>query len=280
MHYLENPRARKILLQKHNLLEGGVNKPTENAAALPETSAEDAGAEPEASTEQAPGKEAGADAENALASQAGEEPAAETAAEPSAETAAEPSAETAAKPDVDTALPHINNFYTTSTEDNNVRIWDLDAWQDMLKDKCPKLHLVPTEGDMTWDTEVMSLMVANTLPTGYTSAVHQFIAEHFDYGRNLVVIDLLSMKQAHCGFMILLCNEEEKARVAESERVADDDSIVRSNHIPTDLLCFDDQAGGMVHSPAEELDEYISQRVAKEWLFVGANIYDVNLLHT
>jgi hypothetical protein len=35
----------------------------------------------------------------------------------------------------------------------------------------------------------------------------------------------------------------------------------------------------MVHSPAEELDEYISQIVAKQWLFAGANIYDVNLLH-
>ena len=109
--------------------------------------------------------------------------------------------------------------------------------------------------------------------------MHLFLAEHFDYGRNLVVIDLLSVKKAHCGFMILLCNEEERACVAESERVADDGSSIRSNHIPTDLLFFDEIAGGMVHSPAEELDEYISQIVAKQWLFVGANIYDVNLLH-
>ena len=65
---------------------------------------------------------------------------------------------------------------------------------------CPELQLVPTEGDMTWATEVMPVMVANALPTGYTPAVHQFLAQHFDYGRNLVVIDLLSMKQSHCGF--------------------------------------------------------------------------------
>ena len=35
----------------------------------------------------------------------------------------------------------------------------------------------------------------------------------------------------------------------------------------------------MVHYLAGELEEYISQKVAKEWLFVGANIYDVSLLH-
>ena len=50
--------------------------------------------------------------------------------------------------------------------------------------------------------------------------------------------------------------------------------------ISPQICCFfDDIAGGMVHSPAEELDEYISQIVAKQWLFAGANIYDVNLLH-
>ena len=132
---------------------------------------------------------------------------------------------------------------------------------------------------MTWATEVMLVMVANSLPTGYTAAVHQFLAQHFDYGRNLVVIDLLSVKKAHCGFMILLCNEGEMARVAESKVVADDGSINRSNHIPTDLLFFYDQAGGVVHYPAGELDEYISQKVAKEWLFAGASIHDASLLH-
>ena len=224
MHHLENSRAAETLLKNYKVMHGRVG-------------AEDAFADKEEAA--AAAEETAANREDASAETAAEtaaEPAAETAAEPSAEpsaeTVAEPSAEPAAKPGVDTALPHISNFYTTSTEDNNVRIWDLDAWQDMLKDKCPELHLVPTEGDMTWDTEMMPLMVANTLPTGYTPAVHQFLAEHFDYGRNLVVIDLLSVKKAHSVFMILLCNEEERACVAESERVADDGSIASSGPYP------------------------------------------------
>ena len=106
----------------------------------------------------------------------------------------------------------------------------------MLKDKCPELHLVPTEAHVTYATEGMPVMVANTLPTGYTPAMHQFLAQHFDYGRNLVVIDLLSMKRAHCAFMILLCNAKERARVAESKRETDDGRTIRSNHVPTDLL--------------------------------------------
>ena len=36
MHHLENSRAAKILLQKHNLLEGGVDAPAQDAAAKPE----------------------------------------------------------------------------------------------------------------------------------------------------------------------------------------------------------------------------------------------------
>ena len=149
----------------------------------------------------------------------------------------------------------------------------------MLQSNCPELHLVPTEGDMPWATEVVPVMVANSLPTGYTAAVHQFLAQHFDYGKNLVVIDLLSVKKPHCGFMILLCNEEGRTRVAKSKVVADDDRISHSNAIPTDLLLFDDQAGGVVHYPAGELEEYISQKVATEWLFAGATIYGVSLLH-
>ena len=34
-----------------------------------------------------------------------------------------------------------------------------------------------------------------------------------------------------------------------------------------------------MHYPAGELEEYISQKVAKEWLFAGASSYDVGLLH-
>ena len=34
-----------------------------------------------------------------------------------------------------------------------------------------------------------------------------------------------------------------------------------------------------MHSPAEELDEYISEIVSKQWLFAGASIYDGSLLH-
>ena len=112
----------------------------EDATAKPEapvlgSTLKDATAEPEAPAEP---KGAGADAEDALADPTGEEPAAEPAAEPNGVPAAEPHAES--------ALPHINNFYATSREGSNERIWDLDAWQDMLQSKCPELHLVSTEG--------------------------------------------------------------------------------------------------------------------------------------
>ena len=127
---------------------------------------------------------------------------------------------------------------------------------------------MPIEGGMTWAT-VMPVMVANSLPTGYTAEVHQFIAQHFDYGRNLVIIDLLAMKKTHCGFMVLLCNEAERTRVANSKAVSDDGSTNHSNAIPTDLLFFDDLAGGMVHYAAGELEEHISQKAVKEWLFAG-----------
>ena len=107
MHHSQNSRAAEILLHKHNLLEGNVDTPAEDAAAKPEAHAEDAGAEPEAPPEEAPGTGAGADAEDALAGPAGEEPAADNA-----EPVAEPSAEPAAKPHAESALPHISNFYT------------------------------------------------------------------------------------------------------------------------------------------------------------------------
>ena len=64
--------------------------------------------------------------------------------------------------------------------------------------------------------------VSNSLPTGYTSEVHQFLAQNFDYGRNLVVVDLLAVKQSHCGFMVLLCNEAERTRVENSKVLAVD----------------------------------------------------------
>jgi hypothetical protein len=98
--------------------------------------------------------------------------------------------------------------------------------------------------------------------------VHQFLAQHFDYVRNLVVIDLLAVKHSHCGFMVLLCNEAEKTRVENSKVLAVDGSTHHSNAIPTDLLFFDDLAGGMVHYPADELDENISEKVSKKWLFM------------
>ena len=274
-------------MHSYNVMHGNIMKDAfaENPHTVTEPTAKEAA---EAATEEAAAK---AGAKEAAEAAAEEEAAKAVAAETTAneedasakadaeKPAAQPDAETAEESSAEIALAHISNFYSSSTEGDTGRTWDVDAWQAMVESNCPELHLVATEGDMTWDTEVMPLMVANTLPTGYTPAVHQFLAEHFDYGRNLVVIDLLSVKKAHCGFMILLCNEEERARVAESERVADDGSIIRSNHIPTDLLLFDDIAGGMVHSPAEELDEYISQIVAKQWLFAGANIYDGSLLH-
>ena len=109
--------------------------------------------------------------------------------------------------------------------------------------------------------------------------MHQFLAQHFDYGRNLVIIDMLAVKQAHCGFMILLCNEAERARVEKSKVVADDGKTSRSNHKPTDLLFFDDIAGGMMHFPAHVMDSYINDTISKKWLFAGATIYDVSLLH-
>ena len=59
------------------------------------------------------------------------------------------------------------------------------------------------------------------------------LAQHFDYGRNLVVIDLLAVKQSHCGFMILLCDEAERTRVENSKVVAVDGSTNHSNAIPT-----------------------------------------------
>ena len=285
MHQLENPSVGESLLHNYKVMHGNIMKDAfaEKQHTVTEPAAEDA-AKPAA--------------EKTGAKPAAEEAAEETGADPAAEEAAEALAEeitankedasaeaaadeTAAESGAEIALAHISNFYSSSTEGGTGRTWDVDAWQAMVESNCPELHLVATEGHVTWDTPVMPLMVTNTLPTGYTPAVHQFLAEHFDYGRNLVVIDLLLVKQAHWGFIILLCNEEERQSpsMAESKHVADDGSINRSNHIPTDLLFFHDQAGGMVHSLAEELDEYISQRVAKEWLFVGANIYDVNLLH-
>ena len=86
--------------------------------------------------------EAGAGAEAQAGAEA--EAAATAATEPSAESGAEPAAEPAAEPDRVMRSPHISDFYTISTEDINQRTWDLDAWQDMLKDKCPELQLVPT----------------------------------------------------------------------------------------------------------------------------------------
>ena len=312
MHQLENPSVGESLLHSYKVMHGNIMKDafaekqhtvTEPAAEdAAKTAAEEATARliawnddmtternlQEAATEEAAAKAGvNAAAEAAAAEEAAKAVAAETtaneedaSAEADAEkSAAQPDAETTEESTAEIALAHISNFYSSSTEGDTGRTWDVDAWQAMVESNCPELHLVATEGHVTWDTPVMPLMVANTLPTGYTPAVHQFLAEHFDYGRNLVVIDLLSVKKAHCGFMILLCNEKERARVAESERVADDGSTIRSNHIPTDLLLFDDIAGGMVHSPAEELDNYISEIVTKQWLFAGANIYDGSLLH-
>ena len=109
--------------------------------------------------------------------------------------AKEDAAEPAAEPAAEIALPHISNFYTTSTEGNKGRTRDIDAWQAMVESNCPELHLLPTEGDMAWSTEMMPVMVANSLPTGYTPEVHQFLAQHFDYGRNLVIIDMLAVKK-------------------------------------------------------------------------------------
>ena len=125
---------------------------------------------------------------------------------------------------------------------------------------------------MTWAT-VMPVMVASALPTGYTAEVHQFLAQHFNYGRNLVVIDLLAVKQSHCGFMILLCDEAERTRVENSKVVAVDGGTNQSNAIPTDMLFFDDLAGGMTHYSGDELDEMILEKVSKLWLFAGASIY-------
>ena len=204
-----------------------------------------------------------------------EDASAEAAAD---KTAAQAGAETAAESGAEIALAHISNFYSSSTEGNTGRTWDVDAWQAMVESNCPELHLVPTEGEMTWDT-IMPVCVANSLPTGYTSEVHQFLAQHFDYSRNLVVIDLLAVKESHCGFMVLLCNEAERTRVENSKVLAVDGSTQQSNAIPTDLLFFDDLAGGMVYYPADELNEIISEKVSKEWLFAGANIYDGSLLH-
>ena len=125
---------------------------------------------------------------------------------------------------------------------------------------------------MTWAT-VMLVMVASALPTGYTLEVHQFLAQHFNYGRNLVVIDLLAVKQSHCGFMILLCDEAERTRVENSKVVAVDGGTNQSNAIPTDMLFFDDLARGMTHYSGDELDEMILEKVSKLWLFAGASIY-------
>ena len=267
MHQLKNPRAAETLLTSYNSLQGKVG-----AEGLPDFS------DPAAEEEPAEEALAQEEVEEAATEEAAAEPEAEEAEEPDA--TADPAAkEDAAEPAAEMALPHISNFYTTSTEGNKGRTWDIDAWQAMVESNCPELHLLPTEGDMTWSTEVMPVMVANSLPTGYTTEVHQFLAQHFDYGRNLVIIDMLAVKQAHCGFMVLLCNEAERARVEKSKVVADDGQITRSNHIPTDLLFFDDLNGGMVHHPAGELEEYINKVVSKKWLFAGASIYDVGLLH-
>jgi hypothetical protein len=265
MHQLKNPHAAETLLTSYNSLQGTV-------------SAEDWPDFSDPAAEEEPAKEA-------LAQEGVEEAATkEPAAKAEAEEAEEPDAtadlaakEDAAEPAAEMALPHISDFYTTSTEGNMGRTWDIDAWQAMVESNCPDLHLLPTE--MVPVTEVVPVMVANSLPTGYTSQVHQFLAQHFDYGRNLVIIDMLAVKQPHCGFMVLLCNEAERARVEKSKVVADDGSITRQKHVPTDLLFFDDLKGGMKHHPAGELEEYINKVVSKKWLFAGASIYDVGLLH-
>ena len=54
MHRLKNPRAASILLEKHNILQSGVEAPAKNAPAEPEAPSEKTSAEAEASTEQAP----------------------------------------------------------------------------------------------------------------------------------------------------------------------------------------------------------------------------------
>ena len=159
MHKLGNRTAAEALLKNYEMMHlgvGGEEAPADQAANGGGAAAEAEAAEPEAETE---------------------EPEAE--ADPAAEEAA---AEQAPKPFAETALPHISDFYTTSTEGNKGRTWDIHAWQAMVKSKCPDLHLLPTEGDMTWSTEVvMPVMVSNSLPTGYTHQMHQFLAQHFDY---------------------------------------------------------------------------------------------------
>ena len=60
------------------------------------------------------------------------------------ETAAEPTAPAAVEPAAEIALAHISDFYTTSTEGNKERTWDLNAWQAMVQSNCPELQLLPT----------------------------------------------------------------------------------------------------------------------------------------
>jgi hypothetical protein len=273
MHQLKNPRAAETLLTSYNSLQGNVF-----AEGLPDLS--DSAAEEEPAEEALEEEEV----EEAVTEEAAAEPEAKKAEEPDAtaeDASADPAAkEDAAEPLAEIALPHISNFYTTSTEGNKGRTWDIDAWQAMVESNCPELQLLPTEGDMTWSTEVvMPVLVSNSLPTAYTHEMHQFLAQHFDYGRNLVVIDLLAVKQSHCAFMVLLCDEAERTRVENSKVVADDGSTTRSNAIPTDLLFFDDLLGGMTHYPSDELDQIILEKVSKEWLFAGASIYGASLLH-
>ena len=69
--HLQNSRATEILLEKYNLLEGGVDAAAEDVAAEPEapvlgSAVEDSAAEPEAPAEEAPAKGAAANAETHL----------------------------------------------------------------------------------------------------------------------------------------------------------------------------------------------------------------------
>ena len=115
----------------------------EDASADEEEAAAEETAEP--AVEQG-AEEAAANGEGAAAEAEAEE-AKDASADPAAEGAA---AEQAPEPFPETALPHISDFYTTSTEGNKGRTWDIHAWQAMVKSNCPDLHLLPTEGDMTW----------------------------------------------------------------------------------------------------------------------------------
>ena len=86
--------------------------------------------------------------------------------------------------------------------------------------------------------------------------------------------------------IVLITKECESAKTnatdvdfKDSKQTCADDTTNGKNHVPTDMLFFDDKAGGIIRFSSTEWEGQINDVVHKDWLFAGAAICVLEFLH-